>query len=107
VDGRHAVLRAVGGHAEDLERAEVGGDEGQPRDPCRQRAAGEKEVEVGLDREPGYRPDPENDEEIDREDRVIQRARVEPEHANLPSACGPSRKPAALRADQSLGERRP
>ncbi len=35
VHRRDAVLRAVGGHAEDLDRPEVGRDEGQPGDPGR------------------------------------------------------------------------
>ena len=58
VDGGHAVLGAVGRHAEDLQRAEIGGDEGQAGDPGGQRPPGEEEVDVGLDRHPGDHADP-------------------------------------------------
>jgi hypothetical protein len=77
---RHAVLSAVGGLPEDLERAQVGGDEGQPRDPGRQRAPGKEEVQVGFDRDPGHEPDSENDHEVDGQNRVIDSARMELQH---------------------------
>jgi hypothetical protein len=64
VHGRHAVLRAVGGLAEDLQRPEVGGDEGPARDPRRQPAAREEEVDVGLHRQTGDRADAQNDQEV-------------------------------------------
>ena len=62
VHGRDAVLGAVRGHAEDLDRAEVRGDERQPGDPGRQRAAGEQEVLAGGDRPAGHHPDPDHDQ---------------------------------------------
>ena len=89
VDGGDPVLGAVGGLAEDLERAEVGGDERQPGDPGRQRAAGEEEVEVGLDRQPGDEPDAQHDHEVDPQDHVVDRARMEPQHPDLPLLSTP------------------
>ena len=83
VNGRDAVLGAVGGLAEDLERAQVRGDERQARDPCRQRAPGQEEVEIGLDRQPGDEPDAEHHREVDRDDHVIDRAGMQSQHGLL------------------------
>ena len=46
VHGREPELRAVGRHAHDLDRAEVGGDEREAGDPRRQRPAGQEEVQA-------------------------------------------------------------
>jgi hypothetical protein len=70
----------VGGRHQDLERAEIGGHEGRPRDPGGQRAAGEEEVEVGLDQATGGEADPDHRGEVQRDDRVIERRCVDPEH---------------------------
>ena len=80
VHGRHAVLGAVGRHPEDLERAEVGRHEGQPGDPRGQRAAREEEVEVRLHQAARGEADAHDGDEVDRDDRVVQRRRVDPEH---------------------------
>ena len=80
VHGRRAVLGAVRRLAEDLQRAQVRGDEGEARDPRRQRTARQEEVDVGLDRQPGDEPDAEHDREVDGEDRVVDAAQVEPQH---------------------------
>ncbi len=85
VHGGHAVLGTVGGLAEDLQRPEVGGDERQTGDPGGERAAGEEEVEVGLDREPRDEADSEHHDEVDRQDDVIDRARVKSQHRSLSS----------------------
>jgi hypothetical protein len=79
-----AELRAVGRHAEDLERAEVGGDEGQARDPGGQRAAREEVVEARLDVAAGDEPDPEHGDEVDRQDRVVHEVHIEPQLHPLP-----------------------
>jgi hypothetical protein len=85
VDGGDAVLGAVGGLAEDLERSEVGRYEREPRDPGGQRAAREKEIKIGLDRQPRDEPDPQHDHEIDPQDHVVDRARMQSKHpAYLP-----------------------
>jgi hypothetical protein len=76
MDRRHAVLRAVGCLAEDLQRSEVGGDEGHAGDPRRQPAARQEEVDVGLDRQAGDDADAQDDQEVDREDRVVESARM-------------------------------
>jgi hypothetical protein len=86
VDGGDAVLRAVGRHPEDLERPEVGGDEGQAGYPRRKRSTGQEEVKVRLDRQSCDGADAEHDEEVDRQDRVVQRAGIEPEHGERASA---------------------
>ena len=79
VDRRDAVLRAVGRHADHLERAEVGRDEGQARDPRRQRAAGQEVVQARLDVALGREPHAEDDEEVRGENRVVDEVGVEPE----------------------------
>ncbi len=48
VDGGDAVLGRVGHHADDLEGAQVGREEGQAGDPAREGAAGEEEVLARL-----------------------------------------------------------
>ncbi len=73
-----AVLRAGGGHAEDLGGAQVGGDEGQAGDPGGQRAAGEEEVETGLDARPRGEADAQDDGEVDRQDCVVESVGGEP-----------------------------
>jgi hypothetical protein len=80
VDGRHAVLRAVRGHAEDLERAQVRRDERQSGDPRGQRATREEEVEIGLHQPAREEPDAEDRYEVDRDDHVVQRRRIERWH---------------------------
>ena len=79
VHGVDAVLRAVGGHAEDLGGAQVGGDERQTGHPGGQRTPGEEEVEAGLHRAAGGEADAEDDDEVDRQDRVVEPVGGEPE----------------------------
>jgi hypothetical protein len=50
VHGRDAVLRPVGGHAEDLEGAQVGGDERQTGDP-----GGRSDTSSAVDRRLAYK----------------------------------------------------
>jgi hypothetical protein len=85
VHGRHAVLGAVGGHPEDLERTEVRGDEREPGDPGGQRTARQEEIEVRLDEAASQEPHSEDRHEVERDDHVVERARVDPQHcAPLP-----------------------
>jgi hypothetical protein len=79
-----AVLGAVRGLSEQLERAEVRGDERDAGDPRRQRAAGEEVVEAGLDLALRAEADPEDDDEVDEDDRVVDRVRVQPDHQRWP-----------------------
>ena len=83
MDGGDAVLSAVGGLAENLERTQVRGDERQARDPCRHRAPGQEEVEIGLDRQPSDEPDAEHHREVDRDDDVVNRPRMQSQHEPL------------------------
>ena len=46
--GGDAVFRAAGGHADEFQRAEVGGDERQPGHPGRNRTAGRQKVRRGF-----------------------------------------------------------
>ena len=85
-----AELRAVGGHPEDLERAEVGRDERQAGDPRGQRPAGQEVVQARLDVALRGEPDPEDEDEVDRQDHVVDEVRVQPDvvHFTLPlSKC--------------------
>ncbi len=77
VHRRDAELRAVGGHAHDLDGAEVGGDERQSGDPRRQRTAGEEEVEAARHRAPGHDADADDEAEVERDQQVVDPVRVE------------------------------
>ena len=79
--GRDAVLRAVGGHTQDLESAEVRRDEREAGDPGGHCAAGQQEVEAGADAAPRQPADPENREEIAAEDEVVEPVEVKPHGA--------------------------
>ena len=73
VHGADAVLGSVRRHGEDLDRAQVGRDERDPGDPGRQRAAGQEEVRRGLDQAAQREPDPDDEDEVDDHQRVVQR----------------------------------
>jgi len=77
---RDPVLRAVGRHAQDLDRAEVCRDEGQTRDPRRQRPAGQEEVHAGLDRGTGGDADGQDDRKVDEQQGVVQAVEMQPQH---------------------------
>ena len=79
VHGRDAVVRAVRGHADDLDGAQVRGDEGETRDPCGQRAAGQEEVDAARHRPLGQDADAEHEDEVQRDQQVVDPVRVEPE----------------------------
>jgi len=75
----HAVLDAVGGHADDLDGSEVRGDEGEAGDPGGQSAAGEEEVD-GAGHPPLRSPaDAEDEGEEECDQRVIDPAGVKPQ----------------------------
>ena len=79
VQGRQTVLRTVGGHPDQFDGAQVGGDERQAGHPRGQRPAGEEEVEAGRHRPPGDETDSQHEDEIDDQDRVVHRSRVQAE----------------------------
>ena len=79
VDRVDAELGAVGGHAEDLERAQVRGDEREAGDPRGQRAAREEVVEARLDVALRREPDAEDGDEVDRQDQVVDEIRIQPD----------------------------
>ena len=88
VHGRDPVLGAVGGHADDLGGAEVGGDESEAGDPRGERAPGEQEVRAGPDGASCEDADAQHDHEVDRQERVVQPSRVQAQHRDpLPSRC--------------------
>ncbi len=69
-------LRAAGGHAQDLDRAEAGGDEGQPGHPGRQRAAGEQEILAGGGGPAGDYANGHGHGEVNSRNRVIKNLRA-------------------------------
>ncbi len=86
VDRVDAELRAVGRHAQDLQGAEVGRDEGEAGDPGRERASREEVVEARLDVAAGGEADPEDHHEVDDQDQVVDPVRRQPYvHASSPS----------------------
>jgi hypothetical protein len=85
---RDAVLRAVRGHAKDLESSEVRRDEGEASHPGRQRTPGEEEVQAALDAAPGREPDAEDDHEIDQQDGVVQPVHVQAQAATHDHLAG-------------------
>jgi hypothetical protein len=76
VHRRHAELGPVGRHADDLDGAQVGGDEREAGDPGRQRAAGEEEVQAVGDPPAGGEPDSQDDGEVGRDERIVDEVRV-------------------------------
>jgi hypothetical protein len=80
MNGGDAVLGAVGGLAEDFERAQIRGDERQTGDPRRKRSPGQEEVEIRLDRQPGDEPDAEHHREVNRDDHVVDCGGVQSKH---------------------------
>src|SRR5699024_9627012 len=90
VHGRHAELRAGGGHAHDLDRAEVGGDEREAGDPGGQGPAGEEELDRGGDAALGVPAHTEDEGEVQRDDRVVDPLGVEAEvdHEAVPWGRG-------------------
>ena len=83
-------------------RAEVGGDEREAGDPRRQRAAGQEEVEARLDRAPRREPDAEDDDEVDREDRVVDPIRIQPDIADAANTINPLSPPPMTRISYPL-----
>src|SRR5690606_33424159 len=77
--GRHAVLGAVGRHAHDLDRAEVGGHEGQARHPRRKRTSGQEEIETRRYLLAGQVADTEYECEIESEQQVVDRVGIKPQ----------------------------
>ena len=71
VEGRHAVLGAVGRHSHDLDGAEVRRDEGDTRHPGRQGAARGEDA-IGCGRlGAGDEPDADDEGEVDRDGDVV------------------------------------
>ncbi len=87
VHGAHAELRAVGRHADDLDRAQVGRDERQAGHPRGQRPAGQEEVQAV-----GHPParggaDQQHDGEVGGHQQVVDERRVQSQivHSGLHS----------------------
>ena len=72
--GRHAVLGPRGGHADHFLRAEVGGEECEPRDPRGNRAAGEKIIRAGLHVAPQREADAQHEGEVHAHDDPVDLA---------------------------------
>ena len=77
VHGRQPELRTRGRHPHDLDGPQVGRDEGQPRHPGGERAAREEEVEGVRDATTGHPADREHEPEVDEDDQVVDRIRVD------------------------------
>ena len=71
--GHDAVLGPGGGHADDLLRAEVGGEEGEAADPGGDGAAGEEEVVRGAHVALEGEADAEHKTEVDQHDEPVDR----------------------------------
>src|SRR3984957_963343 len=81
---RQAVLGPVRGHAQNLDGAEVGRDEGQPGHPGWQRPPGQQEILARGDRPAGDHPDRYDQGKVDPQDRVVERVDMKPEQAAPP-----------------------
>ena len=77
VHRREAVLGSVRGHAQDLDGAQVGRDEREPRHPGRQGAPGEEEVLAGGDRSSCQDADADDEDEVDGEDDEVEGTEVQ------------------------------
>ena len=77
VHGRQPDLRTVGRHAHDLDRTQVGRDEGQTGHPGRERSPGEEEVDRVGDRTPGHDTDAEHEGEVDGDEQVVEPRRID------------------------------
>ena len=77
VHGGQPELGAVRRHAHDLDRAEVGRDEGQSGHPRRERAPGEEEVHRVRHLASGQDADAEHEGEVDDDDQVVDGVRVD------------------------------
>ena len=76
VAGEDAVLGARGAHADDLLRAQVGGDEGQPADPGGDGAPGQEEVAGGLHVALEGETDAQHKGEVDQHDEPVDVGKV-------------------------------
>ena len=81
VDRRDAVVGAVGGHADDLDGAQVGRDERQSGHPGGECPSGQEEVQAARDGPAGHDPDAEDEDEVERDQQVVDELRIEPERA--------------------------
>jgi hypothetical protein len=101
VHGGQAVLRAVGRHAQDLDRAQVGGDERETGHPRGQRPARQQEVLTGGNRPAGQYPDRHDQREVDPKDRPVKGVNVKPQHAHhLHVNASPPRARSAAPAER-------
>ena len=73
---RHdAVFVGVARPAEQLQRAEIGGNKGQPGDPCRHFAARQEKFLARIREMLQVKSDAENKGEVNRDDEIIDRAK--------------------------------
>ena len=76
VRGQDAVLVGRAGPAHQLERAQVGGDEAEARDPGRHLTAGEEEVLAGVGLALGVKADEDHQREVKRKNQNIDRGQM-------------------------------
>jgi hypothetical protein len=74
--GEDAVLVGRAGPAHQLERAQVGGDEAEARDPRGHFAASHEELFAGVGAAFEVEADPDNHDEVDGDDGDIECAQV-------------------------------
>ena len=80
VHGLEAILHAVGGHTDDLNRAQVRRNECQAGHPCGQSAAGEEEVDGGGNAGFGSPADSQDEEEVQGNEQVVHPGCVESQY---------------------------
>jgi len=76
VAGRDPVLRARGGHPDDLMGAQVRRQEREPGDPGGKRSSGQEEIRARPHRAPEDPADPQDEGEVDRQDQEIDGDRL-------------------------------
>jgi hypothetical protein len=77
VHGRQADLGTIGRHPHDLDRAEVRRDERQAGHPRGQSAAGQEKIQARRDLTSGDETDTEDEDEVDRDEDVVEPAEVQ------------------------------
>ncbi len=78
--GHDAVLSARGGHADDFLRPQIGGDEGQAANPCRNRTSSEEKIGASADIAFEHHTNPEHRNEVSQHDDPVDCGQL---HENL------------------------
>ena len=82
VAGGDAVLGARGAHADHFLRAEIGGEEGQARHPCRHRATRQEEIGARAHGALQRHPDAEHEPEVQQHHDVVDPVQRRRRHAD-------------------------